>query len=196
MTRFFGKRTQTFDRQSIAKKIAPHREAGKGSDSEKKEPPRLSDLGAVALRKAHDLGLQNGNRKFRGMGATNDFVQDVPLGDFTRLNTVEFKYFGFYERIRQRLEQYWGASLREKAKALNARRRRIASNENYITCLVIIINEQGKITKVHLKGTSGVQELDDAAIESFNNAGPFPNPPKGMLEKGLAEIRWNFIVQS
>ena len=25
----------------------------------------------------------------------NDFIEDVPLGDLTNLNTVEFKYFGF-----------------------------------------------------------------------------------------------------
>ena len=49
---------------------------------------------------------------------------------------------------------------------------------------------------MHLKSTSGVEELDAAAIESFNKAGPFPNPPKEMLENGRAKIEWGFVVKT
>ena len=47
-----------------------------------------------------------------------------------------------------------------------------------------------------LKSTSGVKELDEAAVESFNQAGPFPNPPKGMLKNGKATIDWGFVVNT
>ena len=39
-------------------------------------------------------------------------------------------------------------------------------------------------------------QLDDAAVESFNKAGPFPNPPLEMLKKGQAEIEWGFVVKA
>jgi len=42
-----------------------------------------------------------------------------------------------------------------------------------------------------------VKELDDAAIESFNKAGPFPNPPKDLISNsGTAIIKWGFVVKS
>ena len=58
------------------------------------------------------------------------------------------------------------------------------------------IDKMGNITNVFLKSTSSIIELDEAAIESFKQAGPFPNPPKGMIENGYAEIEWGFVVKS
>ena len=114
----------------------------------------------------------------------------------TSLNTVEFKFYGYYHRIRQKLEQYWGNSLREKAEKLYRQGRNIASNSQKITFLVITLNNFGEITGIKVKSTSGIKELDDAAIESFNKAGPFPNPPSGMMVNGKADIEWGFVVKS
>ena len=79
----------------------------------------------------------------------NDFIDDVPIGELTQLNTSEFKFYGFYYRIKQRLEQHWGNSLREKARTLS--RRSISSAGNKITALVVILDSLGRIVKVHLK---------------------------------------------
>lgn len=141
-------------------------------------------------------GLKNGDKTTTGMGRNNDYIEDVPLGDMTALNTVEFKYFGFYHRIRLQLEQHWGKSLKEQVENLYRTGRKIASGEDKITALVITLDHKGQILDVHVKGSSGISELDRAAIEAFNRAGPFPNPPKGMLSNGLAEIEWGFVVKS
>ncbi len=218
-SRFLGKKTQSFDRESIANKIESYKKAGKGEDGkslkvgdgkEASTKPKtleklsLSQLGslpiapkkAIAKAGGKKEGLFNGDAKSKGRGSNNDFIEDVPLGDFTRLNTVEFKYFGFYERIRGKLEQYWGRSLREKAKAIYANGRRLPANENFITSLIITLNSAGEIVGVKMVGSSGKKELDDAAVESFNQAGPFPNPPRGMIKGGLANIKWSFVVKS
>lgn len=141
-------------------------------------------------------GLKNGAQDTVGMGRNNDYIEDVPLGDMTALNTVEFKYFGFYHRIRVQLEQHWGKSLKEQVENLYRTGRRIASGEDKITALRITLDGRGQILDVQVKGSSGVSELDRAAIEAFNRAGPFPNPPQGMLMNGLAEIEWGFVVKS
>ena len=40
-------------------------------------------------------------------------------------------------------------------------------------------------------------DLDEAAIRAFNRAGPFPNPPNGLLqETGSVDIRWDFILRT
>ena len=114
----------------------------------------------------------------------------------TRLNTVEYKYYGFYHRIKQKLEQYWGNSIQKKAHALWKSGRRMPASANRITSLEVTLDKRGKIVNVNVKGSSGVRELDEAAIESFNKAGPFPNPPKGMVKNGHARIQWGFVVKS
>lgn len=141
------------------------------------------------------LGLKHGDAKKSGLSANNDFVEDVPLGDMTRLNTVEYKYYGFYHRIKQKLEQYWGNSIQKKAMALWKSGRRLPASQNRITSLEITIDNKGNIVKINVKGSSGVRELDEAAIESFNRAGPFPNPPAGMMKNGIAKIEWGFVVK-
>ncbi len=157
---------------------------------------KQADKGQAKELELSKLGIKNGDLTSTGLSRNNDYVDDLPLGDFTRLNTQEFKYYGFYHRIRQKLEQFWGNSLRAKAKKIYRSGRRMPSSQNLITSLRISIDNKGNIVKVHVQGSSGVRELDEAAIESFNKAGPFPNPPRGMLSKGVATIEWGFVVKS
>ena len=142
-------------------------------------------------------GLKNGLKRGAALGQTNDFLDSVPLGDFTKLNTQEYEFYGFYHRIRQKLEQFWGSNIQSEAEKIFKQGRSIATESNLVTGLTIKINEAGEIVNIHLKSTSGIKELDDAAVKSFNQAGPFPNPPKGMLKAdGKAVIEWGFVVNT
>jgi len=190
--------------QAKAKKIGQKKTARKGKGKRKKAKIALADLfmgkRATIKPKAKMLpsiakGLANGQAGKSGLARNNDYIEEIPLGDFTSLNTVEYKYYGFYFRIKQRLEQYWGNSLRRKAEKLYKSGRRMPANEDKITSLSIILDNRGNIIDVVVKSTSGIRELDDAAIESFNKAGPFPNPPKGMIKNGRAQIEWGFVVK-
>lgn len=193
--------------QTIAKQATkPQKSLKKGRKSKKKISFADLAVGQKAIKQQPKkkrvaaslsaLGLKNGQKNKTGLSANNDFVEDVPLGDMTRLNTVEYKYYGFYHRIKQKLEQYWGNSIQKKALALWKSGRRFPASKNRITSLEITLDNKGNIVKINIKGSSGVKELDDAAIESFNRAGPFPNPPSGMMKDGIAKIEWGFVVKS
>lgn len=165
----------------------------------------FSDLAPTAMKvppkpkpkvMASKQGLKNGNKHKKGLSQNNDYVEDIKLGDMTRLNTQEFKYYGFYHRIRQKLEQYWENSLRKKVDSIYRQGRRVASKTEKITSLRISLDSRGRIVDVQVRSSSGVKELDDAAIESFNKAGPFPNPPSGMVKNGVAVLDWGFVVKS
>lgn len=218
---FLSDKTRSFDRQTIAKNVDTFNKTGKGNSAKTQvaektaEAPKkkvdmkdikLSDIGMQpyempqkverAPASASEKGLENGDPTAQGFSATNDYVQEVALGDFTHLNTVEFKFYGFYHRIRQKLEQFWGKSIQEKSHALFRSGRRMPASQDLITSLQVTLNDKGEIVKVKILGASGVKELDDAAIESFNEAGPFPNPPKDLLVNGYATIEWGFVVKS
>lgn len=209
-SRFLSDKDRTFDRETVARKIEKFNRGGKGQAG---EDLSLADLAAfskdhnplkegakalaqAAKRKPAKSGQQQGDPNQTGVSATNDFVEDVPLGDTTYLNTTEYKYYGFFLRIRQKLEQFWGRSIHEKAASLLKAGRQVASDSNLITSLEVTLNEMGEIVGIAIKGTSGIKELDDAAVESFNDAGPFPNPPKGLIENGLVKVEWGFVIQA
>jgi protein TonB len=127
---------------------------------------------------------------------TNDNL-NVTEDLITKLNTKEYKYYGYYHRIKLQLNQWWQPKVREKVTKMVNQGRTIASEENKTTRLVIILNNAGTLVKVQVLAESGVRDLDDAAIEAFRSAAPFPNPPKGLIETdGTVKIRWDFVVES
>lgn len=204
---FLSDKNRSFDRQTRAK-VTDKFNQGQRSEGGKKSGSKdlkLSDLGSGVgedpFKKAADnykkqKNGEGGKDPSRTVSSTNDHVSDISLGDLTHLNTVEYKYYGFYHRIRQKLEQFWGRSLHAKAEEMIRAGRRVPASEELITALVITLDHKGDIIDIHIKGSSGVRELDDAAIESFNEAGPFPNPPKDLVVNGKVTLEWGFVVQS
>lgn len=222
--KFLSRKNNSFERETKSAKVDSFKSAKKGIRTaqndvnqtvnkkvkkSKNKKISLSDLGVRANKKAKIIkkkkisrkvasikGLENGRKDGRGLGQTNDFLEDVPLGDFTKLNTQEYQFFGFYDRVRKKLEQFWGFRIQEQAKKIFKSGRHIASEKNLVTGLTIELNDKGEIVDIMLKSTSGMRELDQAAIDSFNQAGPFPNPPKKMLKNGRATIEWGFVVNT
>lgn len=132
-----------------------------------------------------------------GPSATDDHLKDVKTGMQTLLTTREFLYYSYYNRIRQKLTQYWQPKIREKMERIMKQGRTIASTGDKITKIVIVLDAKGVLQKVQVLGESGVSDLDDAAVEAFRAAAPFPNPPKGMVDSdGTIKIRWDFVLEA
>ncbi|WP_374001142.1 TonB family protein [Bdellovibrio bacteriovorus] len=169
----------------------------KGFDaSEALERQKLAEQ-KTGLGEGRGTGEQN-----TGTGSeasqSNDYVKDVDRGLETLLNTREFKYYSYYNRIRKQLSQHWEGRVREKlSKMFKEGRSPAATNQDRITKLMIVLNDKGTLVRVQVLSDSGVRDLDDAAIEAFRAAAPFPNPPKGIVEgDGTVKIRWDFVLET
>lgn len=127
---------------------------------------------------------------------TDDHLE-VKTGIQTLLSTREFVYYSYYSRIKDQIRQYWGPTVREKVKVIYRKGRTLASATDKVTQVIVTLNARGELETVEVIGASGVKDLDDAAIEAFRAAAPFPNPPKGIIEKdGRIRIRWDFILEA
>jgi len=129
---------------------------------------------------------------------TNDYLKDVDQGVETLVNAREFKYYSYYNRIRRQLAQHWEGRVREKlTKMFKEGRSPASSGEDRITKLMITLNDQGTLVRVQVMSDSGIRDLDEAAVEAFRAAAPFPNPPKGIIDTdGTVKIRWDFVLES
>ena len=225
-TRFLSAKNQKVDKQTIAKdrgefknvkKPTASKSGPKGNGKEKSEPATREEKLAKDLFKSFDasealerqkLAEKEGLGKGNGSGATpdgtgdasasNDYIKDVDQGLETMLNTREFKYYSYYSRIRRQLAQHWEGKVREKlTKMFKEGRAPAAANQDRITKLMIVLNDRGTLVRVQVLSDSGVRDLDDAAIEAFRAAAPFPNPPKGIVEgDGTVKIRWDFVLET
>ena len=135
----------------------------------------------------------------QGMGPSqsDDYLENISLGAQTLLKTREFVYYSYYNRIKQKLRQHWEPKIQEKARRVFRRGRGLAGVSDRITRLVIILNRSGELMRIQVRSSSGYMDLDEAAIEAFRAAAPFPNPPKGIIGKtGEVKIHWDFVLET
>src|SRR5690606_6387431 len=76
------------------------------------------------------------------------------------------------------------------------RGRQLASDVDYTTQLLVSLDDQGRVIRVQIIGASGTRDLDEAAVKAFNEAGPFPNPPTGLVKNGQVHVRWDFVLRT
>jgi protein TonB len=191
---YLGERTQKVARETKAAKVSPFKKAPSsvtGSQSELSKIALKTDLRPLGhVKPEQRTGTEES-------ASTSDYLKNISLGAQTLLNTREYAYFTFYQRVRRQLEQYWEPGLRKRLYQMVNRGRTIASGMELATKLVVTLDTAGSITKVQIEDTSGVLDLDDAAVDAFNKAGPFPNPPNGIVGvDGKIRIEWEFILKT
>jgi TonB family protein len=133
------------------------------------------------------------------MGAvsqTSDYLKDVAIGAETHLNTREFLYYSYFNRIKKKLRQHWEPLVHAKVRLMYKKGRDVASTGSKATRVVITLDEQGLLRRVQVSTTSGLEDLDDAAIEALKEAAQFPNPPKDLVREGYVTLNWDFILES
>ncbi|WNG38139.1 TonB family protein [Archangium violaceum] len=121
-------------------------------------------------------------------GAPNDHLKDVEEGDGTYLNTREWKYASFFNRVKQSVGTKWNPN--------SALMRRDPTGSTYsgrdrYTLLNVTLDETGKVADITIEKSCGLDFLDMEAVESFRRAQPFPNPPPGLLEDD-SKVRFSF----
>lgn len=196
---YLGQHTQTVENQTVALgQSHEQKKRGEKAVAAKKMMP-LSNLGVnlekrSALREAQEAGEQ-GDREFSAR--TREFVKGVREGEQTLLNTKEFVFFGYFQRIRDRLNLAWEPILRDKIEEVYRAGRQIASDTEHATQVFVVLNHGGDVVNVLVVSESGTRQLDDAAVQAFKKAGPFPHPPNGLLDQdGNVRIHWEFVLKT
>jgi len=160
----------------------------------------LSQLGLPILSKIGDpsQAKEQDHPQWAEQGSSpEDYVKGVAESDHTALNTKEYVFYGYFQRIRQRLDRAWVPILREKLVRIYRGGRSLASNMDHSTKVMVFLNSAGEITRVKILSESENSELDDAAVKAFNKAGPFPNPPHGIVDgSGQIQIPWEFVLKT
>lgn len=165
----------------------------------KAQPEKLADESDVTLKKdqnENSTDKESGGSKGE-VSQTTDYLKDVDKDTETLLSTKQFAYYSFYSQIRKQLTKHWQGKVRQKISKILREGRSLATTDDKVTRMVITLNRKGALVKVQVLSDSGIRDLDEAAIEAFQEAAPFPSPPDGIVEPdGTIKIRWDFILES
>ncbi len=121
-------------------------------------------------------------------GPSPDHLKDVEEGEGTYLNTREWKYATYFNRIKQGVAASWDPNHELQARDPTGN---VFGYKDRVTILAVTLNDQGGLTDVLVQKTCGADFLDRTAIEAFRKAQPFVNPPRGLADEH-GEIKFTF----
>ncbi|MFM2160518.1 MAG: hypothetical protein RLZZ383_30 [Pseudomonadota bacterium] len=119
----------------------------------------------------------------------NDWI-DAKIGDQLAINAREYVYAGYLDRIRRMINEVWVACIDAVPESERLERPR------YTTEADVLLDSVGALEAIEIGRPSGSDKLDACVVTAFRLAGPFPNPPDGLIgADGLVALpRFGFIV--
>jgi len=129
----------------------------------------------------------------RAVGSgTQDALKDIDDGEDTALNSKRWKFASFFNRVKKQVADHWHP---EEAYRRGDPTGSVYGSKNRLTVLRVQLKPDGTLANVALEQPSGVEFLDDEAIEAFKQAQPFPNPPLQLVDQGTINFRFGFLFE-
>ena len=128
---------------------------------------------------------------------SSDYLKDIEEGEQTLLNTRAFKFYTYYNRIKQQVQTSWKSMIKKEVRKLLLQQRESILGAGQRTSLLITLDRFGALVSIKVLKKSHITILDHIAVKSFQLTAPFPHPPKGLIgEKEFLQIRWDFILEN
>ncbi len=108
-------------------------------------------------------------------GAPQNDLLDEEVGDRVGLNTTNYPYAGYIERIRRQVNYWWEQNLDNLPSSVRL------SKHQYTSGVEVVLDADGALEHIEVSTPSGVVELDDCVVRAFRLASPFENPPPGLI---------------
>ncbi|HZS38535.1 MAG TPA: TonB family protein [Polyangia bacterium] len=171
----------------------PAAESGEGgTPGARRASPGSQEAATPGLPGDRKPNLQASNDVLQhaiGKGAGSmDYLKDVDDGEATALNSKRWKHAPFFNRVKRAVADQWHPDV---VYMIHDSSGHVYGFKDRITVLRIHLDPQGKLVAWQVLQSSGVDFLDDEAISAFRKAGPFPNPPKDLVDTD-GQIHFNF----
>lgn len=199
-TKLRGKQNQKVPKNIVAAKTDKFKNSKKLGGMNENDPGQGSDEKFGESPKSITKKGKKGDdtKKGEGISANDDFIEGAEIGPRTILNTQEYKYHNFYQRIKDQLVERWRPKVRKEIDKIQRAAKLDKSKElsigAKITRLEVKMNATGDIISITILKSSGVPEFDRVAEEAFREAAPFAHAPKDLIKNGEFIIRWDFTV--
>jgi hypothetical protein len=195
VARYRGEQTQRVKRETRARGFGSSTGGAsqtEGSKSQNKRGP-LDKLGAL-----WKLPLEGEVRETTAAsnpslskGSLDPLGPEVAIGSETLLNTDEYIYAGFFNRVKQEVAPRWEPMIQRFLKTTLT-----LSDGNFSTRYAFFVDAEGHLKDMQLLESSGSRTLDDLAARSLREVGRFPNPPQSLRSAGgLYRVELGFMVE-
>jgi len=114
-------------------------------------------------------------------GPAADHLPDVEEGEGTFLNTNQWKYAGYFNRIGQQLQIQWRSEGQAQVEARDPTGQRFLYKDRFVV-MDVTLDDHGAVRGVRVVRSTGIDFLDRVAVDMFKRAEVFANPPAGIID--------------
>lgn len=139
--------------------------------------------------------MPNAAQMARAIGSgTQDALKEVDDGDETALNSKKWRFASFFNRVKHQVQEHWHPDEVYRRRDPN---RSIYGRTSRLTIVRVQLKPNGNLANVELETPSGLEFLDDEALQAFRAAQPFPNPPRQLVDRsdGLINFEFGFLFE-
>jgi TonB family protein len=120
---------------------------------------------------------------------------DVAVGKITALNTDQYLFYSFFNRVGDLIYNRWEHLVKNAVITASHKLTANIYRNRYVTTVDIWVEKTGEYKSAHIMKESGINEFDQAAVVAFQQARFFPNPPQELVEDdGLIHLRYDLEV--
>jgi TonB family protein len=131
----------------------------------------------------------------RALGTrSNDYLENVEEGSQTLLNTKQWRYASFFNRVKRQVAQNWHPDVAYQRRDPDGN---VYGFKDRLTVLRVQLTPQGRLKALAVEKPCGIDFLDEEAESAFRASEPFPNPPPGLVDKesGMITFRFGFLFE-
>lgn len=122
-------------------------------------------------------------------GTGLDDLRDVEEGDGTLLTTARWLHAPFFQRVKEQVEQYWHPDV---AFARHDPGGHVYGYRDRETVIQVVLDPRGGLVRNYVLRASGADFLDEEALHAIEQASPFPNPPRALVDQASQHIVFTF----
>lgn len=210
-SRFLGAQTQRVENETRSEKFGDPNAVGNkdilGAEAELAESTQAKEtraekvarqLGLGSSDNKNTLNLEQGTGRLdtatnseRARGTRDRLPKDIAIGADTILNTDEYVFASFFNRIKAEVGPRWDPMVQQ---ILRDPHNRIPEGV-YLTQTQFVCDRAGNIESVDVLRRSGMSVFDDAAERAILQTRRVANPPQALLElDGRFRIKLGFEV--
>jgi len=139
-------------------------------------------------------GAGSGGGGGTGGGGSDDVFMGVEdEGDVNLVNSRSFRFWAFFDRVKSQVRAEWDPATVYRSRDPSGK---VFGSRDRYTILAVVLGSDGAIRQLEVVHPSGLDFLDEEASRAFLAAGPFPNPPSGLIDdRGLIVFRFGFLLE-
>jgi TonB family protein len=170
--------------------------AGPGAELGELRIPELGEGGEGGRRRAGEPGADlslspEALARIAGGPSMDGVGEGLEVGDETWLQSREFKYATYINRMRSEIGQAWYPRVRDAVRERDPDGSLYLYKERTVV-LGLTIDTGGNVKDLAVIRSSSIDFFDRVAAASVRAAQPFPNPPRGMF-RADDEVRIPFF---